>query len=552
MISKYNFLKFFPENCTPRPQQIKTFDKVDEIWSSGKKFALACLPTGSGKSHIAYTIGKASHHVDEERKNQILNYYIYKKNRNNEFLYDIDNANKAKFGSFILTVTRSLQDQYQQFFESLVSIKGKNNYQCAVDNNLTPDFAPCLFSKDLMQECFNCDRCPYYKTRNLGLVENVSILNYRAFFNLRPSLQQRQIYVFDEADRIEEELVSQFSLELNYQSLASEDIIFKKIIKDNRTEIYNWLLDIFLQTENKLLDNRTKAQLLAQKKGFDSLHLKLMQRIGKLNKIHNSIKHCIENWEECQYMIEDLKSDKIIFAPYNVKPLAQKIFNNADKILLMSATLTNYQEFCKNLGINQQEAEYFEIESSFDPQKSPIYCSSKFNLSYHNKADLNKIIESALEICNNHPNDKGVIHTHNNEIIQAMQKKIKNSKRFLIREYNVTNEEILKMHKNSLMPTVLVSPSLDTGVSLDGDLGRFQIILKAPYMPLSSKRIKKKFETNPQQYVMKMLNNLIQMCGRCTRAKEDHSITYILDGNITKAVLQNKKHLPKHFINRIQ
>jgi len=96
----------------------------------------------------------------------------------------------------------------------------------------------------------------------------------------------------------------------------------------------------------------------------------------------------------------------------------------------------------------------------------------------------------------------------------------------------------------------LVSPSLDTGVSLDDDLGRFQIIIKAPYLPLGSKRIKKQFDKNPQYYGMKMLDTLIQMSGRCTRSIKDHSVTYILDGAAVKAVTSNKKHLPKYFLER--
>ena len=165
--------------------------------------------------------------------------------------------------------------------------------------------------------------------------------------------------------------------------------------------------------------------------------------------------------------------------------------------------------------------------------------------------DLPKIIKLAVDICDKHKGEKGIIHTHTNQITEALKKKIKNNPRFLFREMGLTNENIIEEHKErKLDDTILVSPSLDTGISLDGDLGRFQIILKAPYLPLGSKRIKKMFERNPKHYIMKMLNTLIQMCGRCTRSVEDHSTTYILDGTAVKAVLTNKHHLPKHFLDR--
>jgi Rad3-related DNA helicase len=157
----------------------------------------------------------------------------------------------------------------------------------------------------------------------------------------------------------------------------------------------------------------------------------------------------------------------------------------------------------------------------------------------------------ALKICDAHKGEKGLIHTHTNNITEKFKMKARNNPRFIFREAGSTNENIIEDHKKRLdEDTILVSPSLDTGVSLDDDLGRFQIIIKAPYLPLGSKRIKKQFDKNPQYYGMKMLDTLIQMSGRCTRSKEDHSVTYILDGSAVKAITTNKKYLPKYFLER--
>jgi Rad3-related DNA helicase len=122
--------------------------------------------------------------------------------------------------------------------------------------------------------------------------------------------------------------------------------------------------------------------------------------------------------------------------------------------------------------------------------------------------------------------------------------------RFLFREEGISNEYIIKQHEESEEDTILVSPSLDTGISLDDDLGRFQIIVKAPFLPLGSKRVKKIFDTNKKYYGMKMLDTLVQMCGRCTRSKDDYSSTYIVDANAFSQIQMNKKNLPKHFLER--
>jgi Rad3-related DNA helicase len=97
---------------------------------------------------------------------------------------------------------------------------------------------------------------------------------------------------------------------------------------------------------------------------------------------------------------------------------------------------------------------------------------------------------------------------------------------------------------------VLVSPSLTYGIDLKDSLARFQIIVKLPYMPLQDKRIKKLFDIDPEWYENKMLNTLVQSCGRATRGANDYSVTYILDGLITKVVTRCKHKLPQHFIDR--
>jgi Rad3-related DNA helicase len=135
------------------------------------------------------------------------------------------------------------------------------------------------------------------------------------------------------------------------------------------------------------------------------------------------------------------------------------------------------------------------------------------------------------------------------DITNYMKQNLK-GERFLVREQGVDNQEILTQHINASSNTVLVSPSMTHGVDLKDDLARFQIIVKAPYLPLNSKRIKKLFDQNLQWYVNRMLTTVIQAAGRGIRSKDDHCITYILDGNIVQSILDNADKLPKYFLKR--
>jgi Rad3-related DNA helicase len=537
----------FPSNSTPRLQQVEALEKIQKCFASNKKYVIACLPTGSGKSHIGVTVGNSTRDMSYKLKSLINDYSVYKKNKNGDYIHESDFLNADPSSSYILTITKSLQDQYQNLFNDIPTIKGKNNYQCDVDSAYSAENAPCLFSKKLKQNCFDCDRCPYYKARNNALSSKTPILNYRVFFNLPSFLRKREIYICDEASGLEDELVSKYTFELKYSQIDNENIKYKKILTDDSKSVLFWLQDVYVQLENRVESIKTT---LNDMDSGDKAYFKEMQKLSKLNRIFNSLQETLEYWDSSSYLVEKRDSDSLVLCPYDIKPIAKNIFSGADKVLMMSATLSNHKEFAKSLGIDDYE--YFESESTFDPKKSPIFCSKKFKLSYNTmEQNLPHVLDAAVSLCDKHSNEKGVIHTHTNFIANKLQFKTRNNSRFLFKDISSTNEEMLNVHKNTNEPTVLVSPSLDTGISLDDDLGRFQIILKSPYLPLSSKRIKKMMDANPKHYTMKMLNKLIQMCGRCTRSSGDYSITYILDAVIVDAIMREKQNLPKHFLDRL-
>jgi len=546
-----NFLDFFPNGAVPRTQQIEALKKIDKIWNSGKKIAIGCLPTGSGKSHIAKTIAESTRNIDDTLKEYIENYSIYKKNKDNEFCVSQEFLDAEFFGAFILTISKSLQDQYSNLFLDGRSIKGKRNYKCDIDDNFYTDFAPCTLLPSQKIECFQENRCPYYKNRNNGLISKSPVLNYSVFLNLPEFLQKRQILIMDEASELEDELINKYTLNINYKNLKFEGIPHTKILDDNTTKSKKWLQDLHTEVTKEYEDCFLNAQKISLKSGFDKINNNISGKIFRLSNMISTMDLVLNNWKDCDYLVESFNTEKVTFAPYNIKPLSKNIFDKADKILMISATISNPKEFAKTLGISENDYEYFEIDSCFDAKKSPIMCSKKYSLSYKTMDSmLPLIVKDAIEICKSHPNEKGLIHTHTNKITEEFKKQLKNNQRFLFRDDGITNEDIIREHYDTNEPTILISPSLDTGISLDDDYGRFQIIIKAPYLPLNSNRIKKMFKENPEHYTSKMLDKIIQMCGRCTRSKDDFSVTYILDGTAVKTIQRYSKTLPKYFLDR--
>lgn len=534
----------FPISFTPSKLQIDVINRIEKAFNTGKKFVVCCAPTGSGKSFIAKTLANASTMPSKTFEQLIRSYDAYKMDFDGNYSYEQECKDEPAFGTFALTITKSLQDQYQELFNDTNLLKGKTNYVCDVDKNYDAELAPCTFAPTLRDNCWAENRCPYYNARNEAMLANFAALNYKMFLSLPSHIKQKNFLICDEASELEDELIRQFSAEINYEKLDNYNISCDILVTDNRDRAYNWIGVLLENITNELTAFLNKAN---KKQNLIPQSEKIKYQF--LKNMHRSLTIISTHWHECEFVI-DIDSKRVILTPLHANTLSKYIFNHGEKVVLMSATIIDHKHFAKSLGITDYE--YVEVDSTFDPAKSPIYISSKYKLNYKtlNNA-LPGICEQIRTIIDHHKTDKGIIHTHSNDITSFIKDRLKSNKRLLCRDTNNTNEEILKIHSESVEPTILVSPSLVYGIDLKDDLARFQIIVKLPFLPLSSKRIKRLFDLDSAWYENKMLNAVVQASGRATRNKDDYSSTYILDGNFINVAKRAKGKLPKYFIDRI-
>jgi len=542
VLSRY--LNQFPREYEPSTQQAKLIRNIEKAFNTGKKFVICCAPTGTGKSFLAKTLSGISSGPTSKFTESIKSYSAYKQDYFGNYVNEVDCLSQPPFGTFALTITKSLQDQYLKLFPDTHILKGKSNYICDVDPNFDVETAPCVLVSKIRDECWEKNRCPYYNTRNDSLLSRFSVLNYKMFLSLPNHVKRKNFIVCDEASELEDELIKQFSADINYDRLKLYNVEHKILINDSKDKARAWVYDLIFNVSEQinLLINRVnkKHRTLSQPEKIKLQYLK---------NLHNSLSMVDALWKDCEFII-DKDSKKVSFTPLKANKLTKFIFDYGENILLMSATIIDHKNFAKTLGIT--EYEYVEGESDFDPQKSPIYVSSKNKLNYKNLTNtLPAICEQIKSITDFHKTEKGIIHTHSRDITNFLKQKLCNNKRFLFRDEFANNENILKEHYETDFPTVLVSPSLMFGVDLKDHFARFQIIVKLPYPPLSSKHIKKLFDEDKEWYENKMLNALVQACGRATRSKHDFSTTYILDGNVVNMLKRTKDKLPKSFIERI-
>ena len=530
-----NLILNFPEGFNPRDKQAKALNAIEKAFENGKKFVIVHADTGVGKTHLSKTLGNVSKDVPVEFERIVKNYSVFGET-GPELVTGFE-----PFGCYALTITKSLQDQYQNTFDDTGVLKGKSNYQCDVDDTLSVDVAPCIYVANQKNECWKANRCPYYNSRNDMLTSKFSALNYSMFFSLPNHLKKRQIMVCDEGSELEEQLVGQFTCEVDIPLVTP----FTNDDK-NKTKVLEWVSKIVENVTASVEDYKEWFSENTSKKDIITFNKK-KQEYTKLSNLQNSLSLLSETFWDSDYIIERVESG-VRFIPLKVDVLSKYLFDYAEKVVILSATIIDPIAYCKSLGI--KDYEYIHIGTDFEPEKSPIHIMANQKLNFQNlKSMLPTLMKQIKGIMEHHKDDKGIIHTHTQYLTDYIRENI-NSDRLLCREPGVNNEQLLEMHEESEEPTVLVSPSMTYGVDLKGDLARFQIILKAPWLPTKDVRVEKLMKIDKEWYSNAMLKTLVQACGRGVRSEDDWCETYILDGSIFDAIHRNKKKLPKFFLDR--
>lgn len=537
-----NLILNFPEGFNPRDKQAQILNSIEKAFENGKKFVVINAPTGIGKSFLSKTVANVSRDVPAEFERIVRNYSIFGED-GSELISDMQ-----PFGCYTLTITKSLQDQYKNTFDDTGLLKGKSNYQCDVDDTLSVDVAPCIYVANQKNECWKANRCPYYNSRNNMLTSKFAALNYSMFFSLPNHLKKRQVMVCDEGSELEEQLVSQFTCEVDIPFLMKTQTLVTPFPNDdkNKPKVLSWVNSLIEKVETSCADYKEWFSSNTAKKDIITFNKK-KQEYTKLTNLFNSLGLLSESFYDSDYIIERVEYG-VRFIPLKVDVLSKHLFSHADKVVIMSATIIDPDAYCKSLGI--KDYEYIHVGTDFEPEKSPIHIMAKQKLNFQNlKSMLPQLVKQIKGILEHHGEEKGIIHTHTQYLTDYIRDNI-NSDRLLCREPGVYNEQLLEMHEESDMPTVLVSPSMTYGVDLKGDLARFQIVLKAPWLPTKDVRVEKLMKLDKDWYGNQMLKTLVQACGRGVRSEDDYCETYILDGSIFDAVQRNKKKLPKFFLDR--
>ena len=493
---------------SPRTDQLETISEIIDAISLGYKYIVLEAGTGTGKSAIAATLSS---------------------------IYD---------SSYILTVTKQLQDQYLEDFTNLCLVKGRGNFRCRMDLTIPCDEGKCIAGG---QSCENPKTdCDYYIQKHRALNSNTVISNYHYMFlelNYVGDFKKRQLLICDEAHNLENVIMSQLKLEFSLSDLSN---YLKLDITDGMLyELENGDYDVWLMfihevrekylTELERIKDVQKPQL-TEKIAF------IKREISDCNRFIENIAYDPYSW------VFDYNPDYEIleFKPLKVDNYAKNtLLEYGEVCIFMSATILDWKFFSKCLGIREDEIYAIRRKSPFNLKRNPVISVGEYNLSRkfinENAPKTVEVIKSILE---KHKDDKGIIHTVSTSCKDFLIDNLKDPR---LMEHNTQNRaDQLEKFKSSKEPLVLVSPSMNEGVDLPGDLCRFQIIYKLPYPDLGDRQIMMRANADEEWYDYKTSLALVQTYGRGMRFEDDRCVTYFIDSRISEYVA-NDRFLPDSF-----
>ena len=471
----------------------------------------------------------------------------------------------------IITNSKILQDQYSGEYESICDLKGKENYECQSYS------CSCAQGSEFNRlNKTSCESCPYSNARESYISGGVSLTNfylYILYAMYNPKLMESRdarVLIVDEAHefddvmsdfvsiKITEIIVKKFKFSNEYEimkrlkgvtSIANYVEFLKFLASEILTTIESMETGMSSTSRNVRQDKRDlKINKLIGGKNSD---VKMMQLATDLKQYQTKIEIFLKEYKENpnNWVLETNYNEKLRQKELSLEPiwaydyLDKYVFANYDMVILMSGTILDKNLFCQLNGLDVTKAVYYSIRSPFNPKNRPIYYMPVGKMSYKSKEEtFKKYIPYIQKLLDKYKNKKGIIHTNSFELAKWIEGSIKDPR--LIFHDSTNKDEILRFHKESDKPTVIVSPSMDTGVSFDNDDARFQIIAKVPYPSLGSQKNKLRQSNNPDWYSWKTVSGIVQMTGRPVRSNLDYADTIIIDGSFGDVIKHSSHFLP--------
>lgn len=507
----------FKGRYSPRPEQIRIIDEIQDAMEMGFKNIILEAGTGIGKSAIATTI-----------------------------------ANMVR-DTYICTMTNQLQSQYlDDFANMLTEIKGRANYIC----NFRGTCDDCQMEEENESKCNDCE---YIWALRRALESRNIITNYDYLFYAGAYaglFDTRSLLILDETHNFEKKIMNLVSSTLNRKTIIRKYgfDIFEPVKKGSTLKSisgHGYWVNILERLIGVIKSNIPKNEKEAKQ------NQRAVKRYGLLIHQLTNDKWVIDLPTKKEILADkDYEAQlKVEFKPIMIKDYTETLLQFGEKRLFLTGTLGDKNKFCNWIGIDPTETYYIYQKSPFPVSNRPIkrdYVKSMsgFNPNRSPKWKDNKVLDKIKEIISKHQFEKGVIHTSSNQQAWWIKKSL-NSRNIWVAQGS-TREETIRRFEKSHKPIILVGAGIKDGVDFKGDKCRYQIIFKMPFPSLASTQINIRKHYDKVWYAYQTIMPLMQAYGRGIRDMDDWCVTYVLDRDFDRLIKDYNYLFNEYFLEAIE
>lgn len=520
----------------PNPGQIEAIVDACHAILNGKKHVVISAPTGTGKSLIATTIHKTLKRI------------------------------KGKWRSTIITSTKGLQDQYTVEDSTMVDLRGKQNYMCPIQSG--PYGSGNCRQKIAAGKCQKATMCPYIKKRTYWCeVAELRITNSSFQVSAPEELcmkdtNKADLIVIDECHEIDDLIIEHTSISMNIEDLSP----CRKYGGDKLIESAFNFINYFrsfkvgetFDSSNDLIEliDRVRENVDTLSSMLEDLYSdssrKDLEHIGDILESlmeYNDASTLFESGSMksgSKWIVHEMAPGKIVIKPVYAWQVANhSIFRKSDFFIHTSATICGFDQYLANLGIDKNETCIIEVANSIPVENRKVLVIPTQKVS--SNFDIDKLARDVDKLIGVNKGLNGIVHTVSFKLANDIKERSKYQSKMLV---SGDRKEILDFLSYG-DGRIVLSPSIEKGYDFRGDLSRFQIIAKVPYLFLGDPLIALNSRCRGDWYARKTILRLVQACGRSVRGVDDWASTYIIDSNFLRLLTDNYEIFPEWFVESI-
>jgi len=526
-------LEEFPAPSFRGAQQQALAD-IRAAFESDNDVVLVRAPTGSGKSLLARSIMGCAR--------------------------DLQTAEPAEVtGAYYTTPQVSQLDDVaaDDLLDDLNVIRGKRNYSCILpgEHDTPVNQAPCAREKGF--DCSVKHRCPYYSDRAIASGQPLAAMTLAYFMQTAGSdvFGMRDVVVIDEAHGLAEWAEMYATIELSpHRVPVWSDVDVPDInAAHNPVERASAFAERLSKVCTAAKDDLTNKPELTPEE---------VARRDRLNELVSELDWFVEDYRSpdspTTWVVDQPAGDG---AAITIKPLDparylhHTVWDRGEKFALLSATILNKDAFCRQVGLDPARVALVDVEHTFPVENRPLYDVTQGKMTYeHREETVPKIARLIVRLMAHHPDEKGIVHAHSYAIADQLAEQLTAfgvGQRVRVHDSDNRDAE-LEAWKASSDPELFVSVKMEEALDLKGDLARWQVLCKAPYLNTSDSRVARRLEDGQWAwYHRTALRTVIQACGRVVRAPDDYGATYLADSSLLDLFERAEADTPPWFRQQV-